>query len=65
MAGKRDFFDFDNPIYKPWVKALILILCFGWGLFELIAGSPFWAVIFLALGAYCAWGFFLRKSGGE
>jgi hypothetical protein len=38
----------------------------GWGIFELATGSPFWAVIFLALAAYAAWGFFVdfKPDGG-
>ncbi len=62
---KRDFFDFDNPIYKPWVKVLILVVCFGWGIIELSAGNAFWAAIAIGLGAYCVWGFYIRKPDSE
>ncbi|WP_226782994.1 DUF4175 domain-containing protein [Oceaniglobus trochenteri] len=53
-------FNFDHPFYRPlWRRIVIVGVCFGWALFELWQGAPFWAVIFAGLGALCAYHFFL------
>jgi hypothetical protein len=72
---KRKFLDTDHPMFRPlWVRVLIVALCLGWAALEfgllrilgLPAGSPFWGVLFLAIGLYAAWGFFIafRPDGG-
>jgi hypothetical protein len=61
------FLDTGHPMFRPlWVRVLIVAFAAGWGIFELATGSPFWAVIFLALAAYAAWGFFVdfHPDGG-
>jgi hypothetical protein len=74
MANK--FLDTDHPMFRPlWVRVLIVALCLAWALFEfgglaflgLPAGSPFWGMLFLAIGLYAAWAFFVtsRPPGGE
>ena len=56
----KKFLDTDHPAFRPlWVRIAIVAVAAGWGLFEIATGSPFWAVIFLALAAYAAWGFFV------
>jgi hypothetical protein len=64
----RKFLDTDHPMFRPlWVRVLIVALCVGWAAMEfgllgflgLPGGSPFWGMIFLALGAYAGYGFFL------
>ena len=56
----RKFLDTDHPMLRPlWVRVLILAVCFGWAGVEFWSGSGMWAVLFLALGAYAFWGFFL------
>lgn len=69
--------DTDHPFFKPlWIRVLVVAVCVGWGVFELASGAPFWAVIFLGIAAYSAWGFFVAfnprdeagpaaKKGGE
>lgn len=60
----RKFLDTDHPMFRPlWVRVLVVALCLGWALFELIDGSPFWGVLFGALGVYAAWSFFLAPPG--
>jgi hypothetical protein len=60
----KKFLDTDHPFFRPlWVRVGIVAVCLGWGLFEFATGSPFWAVIFLGLGAYAAWGFFVAFEG--
>ncbi len=55
----RKFLDTDHPMFRPlWVRLLIVALCLGWAAFEFIDGSPFWGMLFGALGVYAAYGFF-------
>jgi hypothetical protein len=57
---KRKFLDTDHPMFRPlWVRVLIVGLCVGWAVLEFVTGSAFWGVLFLALGGYSAWGFFV------
>ncbi|MCB9993543.1 MAG: DUF3329 domain-containing protein [Hyphomicrobiaceae bacterium] len=54
-------FDLNHPFFKPLlVRILVTVLVLGWGLFELTMGSVFWAILFLAMGAYCVYGFFFN-----
>jgi hypothetical protein len=54
------FLDTDHPFFRPlWVRVLIVAVCVLWAAFEFATGSPFWGVIFGALGAYAAWSFFV------
>lgn len=50
------FLDADHPFFRPawrrWVTALVPL---GWGAVELATGSPGWAVMFGAVGAYALW----------
>lgn len=51
--------DVQIPFFIPlWRRVAVVILCLGWAVVELVAGSPFWAVLFGALGVYCGWQFF-------
>lgn len=53
-------FDFNDPWFKPlWRRVLVALLTLGWGLFELISGSPGWSILFLALGGYASYRLFL------
>lgn len=55
----KKFLDTDHPGFKPlWIRVLVTLVCAGWGLLELATGSPFWAIIFLGLAAYCTYAFF-------
>ena len=65
----KKFLDTDHPVFRPlWVRVLIVALCAGWAVLEFVTGSPFWGVLFLGLGAYAAWGFFVTfgrdRDGG-
>jgi len=56
----KKFFDTDHPMFRPlWVRVLIVAICAGWAVLELVTGSGTWAAIFFGLGAYAAWGFFI------
>lgn len=55
----RKFIDTDHPAFRPlWVRVLVTLFCAIWGVVEIVTGSPFWATIFLGLGAYCVYAFF-------
>ena len=61
----KKFLDTDHPMFRPlWVRVLVVAFPVGWGVFEFATGSPFWGLIFLALGAYAGWEFF-RPDGGD
>lgn len=53
-------FKLDDPFYRPlWIRVAITAICIGWGVAELGFGNPGWAMIFLALGFYAGWRFFV------
>jgi hypothetical protein len=59
------FLDPDHPMLRPlWVRILLVAACAGWAVVEFSTGSPFWGVIFLGLGAYAAWAFFIDARPG-
>jgi len=50
--------DLHHPFFAPlWRRVAIIAVCLGWGIFEFVMASPFWGMLFTALGAYCAWVF--------
>jgi hypothetical protein len=60
------FLDTNHPWFRPlWVRLLVTALPVAWALFEFVDGSPFWGVLFLALGVYAAWEFFFASRGGQ
>jgi hypothetical protein len=56
----RGVFDLDHPWFRPlWRRLLVTGIALGWGVLELASGSPGFAVLFLALGAYAGWRLFV------
>ncbi len=54
-------FDFTHPFFRPiWVRVLVVALALGWALFEVVTGSPGWAIIFGVIGAVALWSLFIR-----
>lgn len=52
--------DVQHPFFRPvWRRVLVVALCLGWAAVELAAGAVFWAILFGAIGLYCAHQFFL------
>lgn len=48
--------DPNHPAYRPlWARILIVAVCFGWALVEIISGDPFWAVLAGGAGVYAAY----------
>lgn len=59
----KKFIDTDHPMLRPlWVRILLVAICIGWAVFEFVGGSGAWGGLFLALGAYAAWAFFLAPA---
>ena len=56
------FLDTDHPMFRPlWVRALVVALAVGWAIFEFTTGSLAWGALFLALGGYAAYAFFMAS----
>ena len=53
-------FKMNDPFFRPlWLRVLLVAICGFWTVVELWTGSPGWAVVFGALGAYAAYSFFI------
>lgn len=53
------FFDFDHPFFRPlWLRATVVAFCLGWAAFEIVAGSPGWAMLFGGIGLYAGYRLF-------
>ncbi|MBX2879256.1 MAG: hypothetical protein KTR32_04945 [Granulosicoccus sp.] len=53
------FVDLQIPFFVPvWRRLVLLLICLGWGVFELLAGESLWATIFFAMGIFAAWQLF-------
>lgn len=62
----RGLYDLDHPWFRPlWRRVLVARTALGWGVFELAQGSPGFALLFLALGAYAAWRLFVTFNPRE
>ncbi len=60
------FFDLQQPFYKPlWIRIVITVLCLGWAVIEILGGNVFWAMLFGAMGLYCAHQFFIAFDPKE
>lgn len=56
-----NLFDFNDPFFKPlWLRVAVVAVACGWGIFEFIAGAPFWGVLFCGLGVLAFHGLFLK-----
>ncbi|SIN99255.1 hypothetical protein [Vannielia litorea] len=56
----NNFFNLQHPWFGPlWRRVLVTALCFAWAAFELAMGSPGWALLFAAAGAWCGYQFFV------
>jgi hypothetical protein len=51
--------DVQHPFFQPlWRRIVVVVICLGWAVVEISFSEPFWAIMFGALGVYCAWQFF-------
>ena len=52
--------DVQHPFFIPlWRRVATVALCYFWMVVELVTGGPGWALLFAALGTYCAHQFFI------
>jgi hypothetical protein len=53
-----------HPFFAPlWRRTLIVVLTLGWAVIEIMTGDPFWAILFGALGVYCAYQLLIAFPG--
>ena len=48
----------DHMFFAPvWRRVVVVLLLLGWCVFEFVANSALWGLLFLALAGVCAWNF--------
>lgn len=53
-------FNVQSAFFIPIGRRIFVVAaCAGWGLFEFAMGEPIWALLFIAIAAYCAHQFFI------
>jgi uncharacterized membrane protein len=56
-------FDLDDPLYRRlWVRIAIVAVCLVWAAVEFYNGQLFWGGLFVLVGGYAAWRFFVVFS---
>jgi hypothetical protein len=56
----------DHPFFRPlWVRVAIVVVAFAWAAFEFSHGEDVWALVFGAIGSYCAWALLISYSKPE
>ncbi|WP_424931241.1 hypothetical protein [Amaricoccus macauensis] len=56
--------DASHPFFKPlWRRIAVVAVTLGWAVVEFVSGGPIWGFIFAAIGAWCAWEFFVSAPG--
>lgn len=51
-------FNLALPFFLPPRRRMALVLfCVGWAAVEFLTGTPFWGILFLAMGIGAAWQF--------
>lgn len=57
-------FNVQIPFFNAlWRRVLLTVALFGWTGFELWHDNVMWAILFGALGVWCAWSFFVTWPG--
>jgi len=53
-------FELQIDYFLPlWRRVLIVVFFLGWAMVEFAAGATFWGTVFVSIGAYAIWQFFL------
>ena len=56
MRPRKPWLDADHPMFaKAWVRWVTTLAPLAWACVEFWRGDPFWAVLFVAAGAYAGW----------
>lgn len=51
--------DVQTEFFRPmWRRVAVVVVCFGWALFEFVYGDAFWGLLAGGIGAYCTREFF-------
>lgn len=59
-------FDVQSVFFIPvWRRVALVAACWIWAAFEWWNGGPGWAILFAAIGAYCAHQFFIAFDQPE
>jgi hypothetical protein len=57
------FLDPNDPFFaKPWVRWVTVLLPLMWAGVEFWLSSPFWGILFLAIGLYAGWQLFFNRK---
>ncbi|MFV2001526.1 MAG: DUF3329 domain-containing protein [Paracoccaceae bacterium] len=60
----RRFLDPNDPFFRPlWIRVVVLVILLGWSAYEFATATPFWGVLFLAVGVWFYWVFFVARTG--
>jgi O-antigen/teichoic acid export membrane protein len=58
--ARMKILDAEHPFLRPlWVRIGIVIVTFAWAVLEASLGETMWALVFGAIGSYCAWALLL------
>lgn len=56
--------DLQLPFFNDlWRRVLLTVALLAWTVVEIASVNPFWAILFGALGLWCAWSFFFIWRG--
>lgn len=59
-SNLKRLFNIRTPFFAPRGRRVVITTAvLGWAVFELVTGSPGWAVLFGAAGAWCYYEFFV------
>lgn len=54
------FLDAQHPFFAPlWRRVAVVGFTLSWAVVEFATGTPFWGVLFAAVGVYSFWQFFV------
>lgn len=64
--ARRPIIDVQHRFFIPlWRRIAVVAICLGWGFFEFWGGYTFWGSLFVGIGLYCAYAFFLAFDPPE
>lgn len=53
-------FELQIDYFLPlWRRVLLVVLVMGWAVVEFVAGASLWGTVFVSIGVYSIWQFFL------
>ena len=59
-------FELQTEFFLPlWRRVAVVTVCLVWTVFEFVSGSPFWGMLFGAMGVYALWQLFFDGWPGN